>query len=114
MVRDRCYYDGWCGRCRRTIRVLKALDWLERLDIRDMTAVPESELPVSMDVALTGMPMRTADGRILVGFKAIRRALAQTAGAPVAWFMYLPGVSQVGERVYNFVARTRRRVCPVR
>lgn len=99
--------------CRRTVRLVHALDWFGRLQIKDMTGVPPGELPVRMEIAMTGMPMRTRDGRVLVGFEAVRRALAQTAGAPVAWVLYLPGVSWLGQRVYGHIARNRRRACAI-
>lgn len=113
MARDTCFYDGYCGMCRRTVRVLHALDWLGRLDIKDMTEVAPTDLPVSMDEAMTGMPMRTASGRVLIGFPAVRRALLQTPlGAPVAAILYLPGVRHVADRVYRHIAANRRRACP--
>jgi predicted DCC family thiol-disulfide oxidoreductase YuxK len=94
------------------VRWLRRLDWLGRLEFKDMTLVP-GELPVDMDVAMTGMPMRTRDGRVLVGFEAVRRALLQTPlGAPAALLLYVPGVSQLGAGVYRRVATNRRRdVC---
>lgn len=110
MARDTCYYDGQCGLCRRSVTWLRRLDWLGRLRFADMTAVPPSELPVDPAEAMRGMPMRTADGRVLVGFRAVRRALSQTPlGAPAAWAMYLPLVSTLGEQVYRLIALNRRR-----
>jgi hypothetical protein len=98
--------------CRRTVRVLSALDWFGRLESRDMLVA--SDLPVSLEVAMGGMPMRTREGRILVGFPAVRRALSQTIAAPVGWVFYLPGIAWLGERGYGLVARNRRRSCSVR
>lgn len=96
--------------CRRTVRWLRFLDWLGRLDYRDMTTVPEAELPFPMEQAMHGMPMRTRDGRALIGFEAVRRALLQTPlGAIPALLLYLPGVSALGARVYRRVATHRRR-----
>ncbi len=94
--------------CRRTVGWLRRLDWLGRLEFVDLAKA--EDLPVTLEIAMTGMPMRTRDGRSLVGFRAVRRALIQTpAGALVAWVMYVPGVSAVGERVYKRVATNRRR-----
>lgn len=111
---DTCYFDGQCGMCRRTVRALGALDWFGRLQIKDMTAVPAAELPVSMEIAMTGMPMRTRDGQVLVGFAAVRRALSQTIAGPLGWVLYVPGIAWVGERVYRIIARNRRRACVIR
>jgi predicted DCC family thiol-disulfide oxidoreductase YuxK len=110
MPRDTCYFDGECGLCRRSVRCLRRLDWLGRLDFQDMTRVPERELPVRFDDALRGMPMRTRDGRILIGYPAIRRALMQTPlGILFAWAMYVPGIEHIGRRIYRHVAENRRR-----
>ena len=113
MARDRVYYDGRCGMCRRTARTLRRLDWFGRLEFVDLTSVPERELPVAIDAALRGMPMRTAGGRTLVGYPAVRRALLQTPlGFCLAAILYLPGVSGAGRRIYDAIARRRRRdVC---
>ncbi len=112
MPRDILYYDGYCGLCRGGMRTLKELDWLGRLSYQDLNTTPESELPVPMDEALRGIPMRTRDGRVLVGFPAMRRAMMQTPLlVGVAWLLYLPGISAVGDHVYRLVASRRRRAC---
>lgn len=113
MPRDTCYFDGQCGLCRRSVQWLRRLDWLGRLAFQDMTRVPASELPVRFEDAMQGLPMRTRDGRTLVGYPAIRRALLQTPlGFLPAVAMYLPGIDHAGRRVYRHIADNRRRdVC---
>jgi predicted DCC family thiol-disulfide oxidoreductase YuxK len=110
--RDTCYYDGLCGMCRRTTRLLRAVDLFHRLEFVDLTAVPPESLPVAPEAAMAGMPMRTRAGRTLLGFPAVRRALSQTALAPAGWLLYLPGVSHLGRIVYKRIAASRRRDCP--
>ncbi|MEM7754014.1 MAG: DUF393 domain-containing protein [Planctomycetota bacterium] len=108
--RDTLYFDGACGMCRRSTAILHRLDWLGNLASVDMTAVPPADLPVAPETAMAGLPMRTADGRVLVGFPAVRRALSRTPlGAPAAWVLWIPGVSHVGQAVYGWVARNRSR-----
>lgn len=105
-----CYFDGRCGMCRRSTRILRTLDWLGRLEFVDMTAVPESTLPVGMEQAMLGMPMRTGSGRVLVGFPAVRRALIQTPlGCLFAWTLYVPGLDRLGAGVYSRIALHRKR-----
>jgi predicted DCC family thiol-disulfide oxidoreductase YuxK len=108
--RDTLYYDGLCGLCQRSTRILRALDWLGRLRFEDMTKVPENELPVPMDAAMRGIPMRTRDGRTLVGFPALRRALVQTPpGCLAGLLLSLPVISHLGRAVYSRVAAGRSR-----
>ena len=83
---------------------------MNRLAFRDLNAVDAVELPVSREQAMEGMPMRTRDGRILIGFAAIRRALRQTPlGFVPAIILSVPGISAAGRVVYGYVARNRRR-----
>lgn len=104
------YFDGACGMCRRSVRWLRRLDWLGRLEAADSTSLKDDELPVSRERSLEGMPMRTRSGRVLVGFPAVRRALLQTPlGALPAIALYLPGVSHLGDRCYREIARRRSR-----
>lgn len=108
--RDTLYYDGQCGLCRQSVRFFRALDWLGRIEYRDSTRIPAAELPAPLNAALKGIPMRTRDGRVLVGFPAARRALLQTPlGFLSALLLYVPGLSWIGARVYRFVAARRRR-----
>lgn len=112
--RDILYYDGQCGMCRRSVRIILALDWLNRLDSQDSTAINDDQLPVNRDESLTGIPMLTRQGESLVGFPAIRRALRQTPlGVIPALLLYLPGFSHIGKRIYNRIAarRSRTAVC---
>lgn len=109
---DTCYFDGQCGLCQGTVRWLRALDVLGRLRFEDMTAVDPVALPVDWATAMRGMPMRTGDGRVLVGLAAVRRALMQTPmGALAAWVLYVPGISWLAARGYDGLARRRRREC---
>ena len=110
MARDVCYFDGACGLCQRSRRVLSALDWLGRLEFVDFTSLPPERLPVPIEAAMTGMPMRTADGRVLIGYAAVRRALRRTPlGFVPGLLMYVPGIAWVGARVYGWIARNRQR-----
>ncbi|MFU8828236.1 MAG: thiol-disulfide oxidoreductase DCC family protein [Phycisphaerales bacterium] len=108
--KDTLYYDGACGMCTRTTGILGKLDWLSRLEFRDMTKVPHEELPVPMEQAMLGIPMRTRSGRSMVGFPAVRRALLQTPlGCLPALFLYIPGISHLARAQYDRIARNRAR-----
>jgi predicted DCC family thiol-disulfide oxidoreductase YuxK len=109
-AKDTLYYDGQCGMCRRSVRVLKRLDWFGRLAYQDSTVLSDEELPVSRESSLTGMPMRTKDGETLLGFPAVRRAMRRTPiGFLPALILHIPGVSHVGRRVYDAFAAGRAR-----
>lgn len=104
--------------CRRSVRFLKRIDWLDRLAYRDMSGLPADELPVTFEQSLTGMPMRTKNGAVIIGFPAVRRALRQTPiGCVPAMALYVPGVSWCGRRAYGKAVehrnRTSRGACAV-
>lgn len=108
--KDILYYDGACGMCTRTTGILGKLDWLSRLEFRDMIKVPIEELPVPMEQAMLGIPMRTRGGKAMVGFPAVRRALLQTPlGFLPSLLLYVPGISHGARAQYDRIARNRAR-----
>ncbi|MBX3376166.1 MAG: DUF393 domain-containing protein [Phycisphaeraceae bacterium] len=112
LPRDTCYFDGHCGFCRRSTRLLQRLDWFHRLAFEDLTTSPS--LPVPLESALEGMPMRTRHGSTLIGFPAVRRALRQTPlGFLPALLLYLPLLSHLAAAAYRHIARNRSRSCSV-
>lgn len=89
---------------------MRRLDWLGRLDAVDYNALPPDDRPVEESIFARGMPLHTRDGRLLVGFPAVRHALIHTpVGLLVGWVLYVPGFSQVGRWAYDAFARRRRR-----
>ncbi|MBI3331663.1 DUF393 domain-containing protein [Candidatus Peregrinibacteria bacterium] len=106
-------YDGHCGLCQRSVFTLEMLDHLHRLrpvDFHDS----EQKRKIASDIALKdlnrAMHIKLPDGRTYQGFYAAR-VLAWHL--PVFWllapFLYLPGVSFIGNNVYKRIARNRRK-----
>jgi predicted DCC family thiol-disulfide oxidoreductase YuxK len=94
-------YDGGCTLCVRTATALDSLDWFGRL--RLVNAAADGSQPEHFEAD---------DGRRRFrGFRAYRR-LARSVPAlwPAVALAYVPGISWVSERVYNYVARRRGRV----
>jgi predicted DCC family thiol-disulfide oxidoreductase YuxK len=107
-------YDGLCLLCRRSIRVLRAVDIRRRLVYHDANerAAVSQRFPVLRDVDLDAAMYAVDDrGRAYRGFYAFRRIAWTT---PAGWWLlpllYFPGVSAVGERAYETVARNRSRM----
>jgi predicted DCC family thiol-disulfide oxidoreductase YuxK len=112
-------YDGGCGLCSRTVRVVRGFDLLHLVEIRD--AVGEwdelsSRFPsLDQDRCLEEMHVIASSGRVFCGFEAYR-TLARVL--PAGWLFvpiaYLPGVAPVGQAVYRFVAAHRSRSCELK
>lgn len=104
-------YDGECKFCIRSLRILKALDWRDRLVL---VPVQDTERVKSLGSILADADFATAmyavrGGKKYRGFDAFRAALPSLpAGLLVVWIWYLPGVRWLGVRLYDWVARHRR------
>jgi predicted DCC family thiol-disulfide oxidoreductase YuxK len=112
-------FDGGCGFCRRTIAVLRRIDVLHRVEFHDALnewPVIERKFPsLNQSGCLDNFHMVTVDGDVAIGFYAYRN-LARLFPAlwPIMPIMYLPGVPQLGRKVYAWVASRRHRGgCPV-
>jgi predicted DCC family thiol-disulfide oxidoreductase YuxK len=106
-------YDGQCELCRRSVAMLKRLDWRRRLtfaDAREPASVPAGLDPRRL---LEEMHVVTAGGRVDHGFAAFRR-IAQLLPPlwPLVPLLYLPGVPALGQRLYLWVARNRFHLVP--
>jgi predicted DCC family thiol-disulfide oxidoreductase YuxK len=111
-------FDGSCGVCRRTVSVIEALDLLGRvkiLDIFDDWSTIANRFPqADKQSCLETMHVFRIHGAPAVGFDGYRLL----AGVlPLAWpilpLLFVPGVPQVGRRVYAVVAAKRARTCAV-
>ena len=110
-------FDGQCPLCRRSVAILKKLDWLGRLhfqDARDVKNLPASEVPLDPKKMLEEMHLLTPDRkRAPAGFKAFRWiAWRLPLLMPLAPFLYIPGVPWIGNKVYLWIAKNRFRLVP--
>jgi predicted DCC family thiol-disulfide oxidoreductase YuxK len=105
------FFDGMCPICNKSKRTLTRLDWLNKLTFHDIhnRDAAEAELPqVTYADILREMYVKKANGRHYGGYYALR---ALACAIPLLWpilpFMWLPGASWVGTRVYRHIARNR-------
>jgi predicted DCC family thiol-disulfide oxidoreductase YuxK len=110
-------YDGACPLCRKSVDLLRRLDWLHRLsyvDARDRDHLPPSDPPLNSDRLLQEMHLLPPrGGQVYHGFKAFRwMAWRLPPLWPLLPFLYLPGMASLGQRVYLWVARNRFRLVP--
>ncbi len=110
-------YDGDCPLCQRTVRILKKLDWLGRLayhSARDTDHLPPSDVPLDHARMLEEMHVLTADRkRVYIGFQAVRWILWRLpATIAIAPLLYIPGIPQLGNRLYLWVAKNRLDLVP--
>jgi predicted DCC family thiol-disulfide oxidoreductase YuxK len=106
-------FDGGCPICRRTVRTLRRIDWLGRLQFADATnpANREAVAPgLTEAAAMQQMYVVDGDGRRFAGYDAQLRIAREV---PLLWPFRLvgglPGVRQAGMGIYRFVAARRQR-----
>lgn len=110
-------FDGDCGFCQRSVRILQRLDWLGKLDCRnarDPAVWPAAEQPLLMERMLEEMHVVTPDGsRTHAGFSAFRwMSWRMPPTIPLAPLLYVPGMLWLGNRVYRWIARNRYSLIP--
>jgi len=106
-------FDGGCPICRRTVRTLQRLDWLEQLQFADATddEIRRRVAPaLTLDEAMRQMNVVDGSGRLSGGFDAQLRIARRV---PALWLFgvlgALPGVRQIGSAVYRYIAAHRKR-----
>ncbi len=114
-ARAQVLYDGQCAFCRKSVELLRRLDWLGRLayvDARDSSRLPPGA-PLGPARLLEEMHVLTPDRHVYHGFGALRWLAWRL---PLLWalapLLYIPGVPALGQRLYLWVARNRFRLVP--
>jgi len=115
-LRARIIYDGDCALCRKSVALLRRLDWLKRLDYvnaRDADQAILSQPPVAGAPLLEEMHLLTPRRRLHHGFHAFRWMAWRL---PIFWLLapllYLPGIPWLGQRLYLSIARHRFHLVP--
>ena len=110
-------FDGQCPLCRRSVAILKRLDWFARLqyqDARQSDQLPKTIPPLDHDKLLEEMHLVPRDdNKVYHGFGAFRW---MSWRMPLLWplipLLYLPGAAVVGQKLYLWVARNRFKLVP--
>ena len=110
-------YDADCPLCQRSVKYVRALDWLNRLAFqngRDTDHLPPSAVPLDPQRLIEEMHVVTPDRTAApAGFRAFRwMAWRLPLLLPFAPLLYMPGVPWVGNRVYRWVAQNRLNLVP--
>lgn len=106
-------FDDTCRMCTRSVRLVRAFDWLRRFEFAGFsTAVQLPEVAASeLD---EGIRVRFPDRSITIGIDAVRSIMVRTPlGALVGWLLYVPPIRAVGDRAYRFVAARRSTSCRI-
>jgi len=104
------FYDGDCGLCVRSVRVLSHLDLFRRLSLIDFRQPGSTAAWRDFDAkrAEGELLVRSAHGRWYGGFLAFRwMAWRLPLGWGIAPWLYVPGIAWLGQHIYALVARNR-------
>jgi predicted DCC family thiol-disulfide oxidoreductase YuxK len=106
-------FDGGCPLCRRTVRVLRRLDWMHRLQFADATDAGRRErLAPGLTEAEVLVEMYVVDpaGRRFGGYDGFLR-IARVVPLMWPWLAlgHLPVIRQLGRAVYRTLAANRIR-----
>ena len=105
-------YDGNCQLCQNSMKALKLIDWLHKLepkDFRDEQIRERYAHGIQFSALDAEMHIKVGQ-RVEKGFYAFRFLCWHIPLLlPLAPFLYLPGVSFIGKRVYKRIAEDRMR-----
>ncbi|WP_085505578.1 thiol-disulfide oxidoreductase DCC family protein [Thalassobacillus devorans] len=104
------FYDAQCPLCYNVKRVLRKLDWFQKIDwiaVQDTENNSDYSFLHGKDI-YDQIYMRTSGGKLLAGFFTIRKLLISL---PLTFYagllLYLPFVSRIGSPLYKWVSKNR-------
>jgi predicted DCC family thiol-disulfide oxidoreductase YuxK len=109
--RHRLVYDGHCQFCVDSVRKIKTMDLLDRIqcvDPRGDTGLSSLHLSLTKELALSRIYLVDVFGRLTGGFFAFRRlCFICPMLFPLIPLVYFPGMGVVGSAVYSIIAKNR-------
>ena len=105
-------YDGHCVICNTTRRLVRAFDWLRRvefLDLHQQDEVARRYPTIDHEAAMGAIHVVDRSGRVFAGFDGTRRMLRELPLLLPLWLLLnVPGIGNwLGPRLYGFIARNR-------
>ena len=103
-------YDGECPMCTFQMKVLSWLDWFHTLALMPLSDERAHQIApqLTREDLLEAIHCVTPQGRIYRGARAIRFVgMRLPLLVPVALFLWIPGVIQVAEIIYQHISRNR-------
>jgi predicted DCC family thiol-disulfide oxidoreductase YuxK len=104
-------YDDQCPLCTFQMRLMTWLDWFNQLALLPISDPRAAQMAPGIDreALQEAIHCITAQGKIHRGARCIRFVgMRLPAMVPVALFLWLPGVIQIAEIVYQWVSRNRQ------
>lgn len=112
-------YDGQCGFCSSSVKMLKAMDLFDRLTFVDYQTHPNLSalhFDLTKEKAHRQMYLIDPHGELYGGFFAFRRMTWLLPMLyPMVFVMYFPGTKMLGPIFYSWIARNRylfHKKCP--
>jgi predicted DCC family thiol-disulfide oxidoreductase YuxK len=103
-------FDGSCNFCTACAEFLRLLDWRDHLHCLPFQA-PDVPQSYGLTVAQCEQAVWaiSPDGRLYRGAQAVCATLDAIVGPPFFLFLYrLPGIGQIADKIYAWVAKNRR------
>lgn len=103
-------YDDQCPMCTFQMKVLTWLDWFNAVRLLPLSDPHAAEVApqLSREQLLEAIHCIDAKGRIHRGARCIRHVgLRMPVLAPVALFLWVPGIIWIAEKVYAWISRNR-------
>lgn len=103
-------YDDRCPLCTFQMRLLTWVDWFDTVGLMPMSHEQVRRIAPGLteEQLAAAIHCVTPQGRVYRGARALRHVgIRMPLMFPVALLMWIPGVIQLAEVVYNFISRRR-------
>lgn len=106
-------FDGDCGFCKRTVDLIKKLDWLKKFEFVPFQAkgILEKNKQITKEMCEKEIYLVKPEGKYFGGYDAFKiMTVFMPSTFLISWFFFLPGVTHIGRFVYKLIAKNRHKI----
>ena len=102
------FYDSHCEFCMRSVNLVKSLDWLKKIELKDARNKKIlDEYKLDHKNAIEEVHILD-EGKFYAGFFGFRQITWKVSAFWILVpFLYIPGIPFIGKRVYSWISRNR-------
>jgi predicted DCC family thiol-disulfide oxidoreductase YuxK len=107
------FYDNWCPNCTKFVKIIKKIDWLRQIEIKQLRNELDTNPFCNIDLELSKKQMASFTNKFHYGYNSLYYIFIRI---PILWLfiplLYFMKITTIGQYLYIHLA-LKRKIIPL-